>query len=652
MRREDEARRDRAETEASRDRAPAWLQGPAYAPVCLFLIVLATLLVYANTFRAAWHFDDNSHILQSRRLRDLGNFWPPSGTRYVGYLSFALNYRFGGLNVVGYHVVNTAVHAVNGVLVWWLVLLLFRTPRLAGAARAGTPRLAALTAGLLFVVHPVQTQAVTYIIQRFASMAALFYLLCVALYVKARLSAFEGRRPRAVLWPYLAALLAALLAMGAKEISVTLPVVLGMCEWVLFRAAPDSRAGRAPGLKRAAWLAPFVVVLVAIPLQFLSRDGHSEGVVSELQELTHETLAISRASYLMTQLRVLVTYLRLLALPVKQNFDYDYPVYRSVLAPAVWLSFILLAALFGWALAVLFRTRRRPAACLTLAAMGIVWFFVTLSVESSVIPIRDVIYEHRLYLPGFGVALAFAAGVFHLLARLGVKRVVPAAAGVLAFTVLPLGVAAHVRNRVWRDELTLWSDVVAKSPNKARPHNNLGFAHETSGAVQAAMAEYRQALALREDYALAHYNLGNIYEKLGRNEAAMDQYETAFRIFPGYAQARNNAGVLLCRKKRIEEAIAHFKAAVALRADYADAHNNLGSAYYMQGAVDEAIAEYRIAVALNPSFLEAHYNLGVLYGKKGLRDEAAAAFRTALRVRPDHAKARQMLEELDRPATP
>ncbi|HAG50864.1 MAG TPA: hypothetical protein DCL42_05950, partial [Deltaproteobacteria bacterium] len=193
--------------------------------ITFLLTTVSAFLIYSNTFSSPFHFDDTPNIVENYKLRDLSIFWPPSDTRYIGSLSFALNYYFSGLNVFGYHLVNIIIHIINSILVWWLVILTFRTPVM---ERINTnPQLKyfiAITASLLFVSHPIQTQAVTYIVQRFASLATLFYLLSLTLYIKAKLQTIQVEAKdenkffsTSTLTFYLLSLISAILAMKTKE---------------------------------------------------------------------------------------------------------------------------------------------------------------------------------------------------------------------------------------------------------------------------------------------------------------------------------------------------------------------------------------------------------------------------------------------------
>ncbi|HET6464341.1 MAG TPA: tetratricopeptide repeat protein, partial [Nitrospiria bacterium] len=219
----------------------------------LLLIGLIAPLIYSNTFSASFHLDDAQNIVDNPKIKHLASLLDFSGSRYVGFLTFALNYRFGGLSLFGFHLVNLMIHMTNGILVYILIRLLFQAPRLAPQpAFAAAPPAIALCTALLFVVHPLQTQAVTYIVQRFASLASLFYLLTVVCYLRWRLCPPESKRRS--LW-YAAAFLMTLLAMKTKEITFTLPAMLLLLEFVAF--GPPTR-------KQWIGLIPFFLTLPLI----------------------------------------------------------------------------------------------------------------------------------------------------------------------------------------------------------------------------------------------------------------------------------------------------------------------------------------------------------------------------------------------------
>ncbi|MBI3611208.1 MAG: tetratricopeptide repeat protein [Nitrospirae bacterium] len=573
----------------------------------LLLLAILVILVYSNTFSASFHFDDGRNIVNNPQIRNLSNFLDLSGTRYIGFLSFALNYHFGGLSVFGYHLVNLAIHILNGFLVYLLVVLLFK------AVQGSDPLPAAswipLATALLFIAHPLQTQAVTYIVQRFASLSALFYLLSVVCHLKWRLTPSQLENQNLKLktfntpW-YALALLSTVLAMKTKENSFTLPLMLFLIEAVFFQPMTA---------RRWATLIPFLATLLIIPFSRVDAVGEAEG------GLAQETVEISRESYLLTQFRVMVTYIRLLFLPIHQNLDYDYPIYHSLLELPVFFSFLFLLSFLVLAVFLLFNSKFKTTRLSSsksqysqLIAFGLLWFFLTLSVESSIIPIRDVIFEHRVYLPSVGFFLAAVLTAGAIFDRWSMKRVGKGIA--LAVVLLSLSTATYQRNAVWKDKVSLWKDVVRKSPNKARAHYYLAGAYQHAGRMHEAVQEYAVAINLRPEYAEAYYNAGAVYKELGSLEEALRAYQKAVLLLPRSAEVHNNLGNVLLSLKRLEE----------------------------------AAWEYQIALRIKPDFAGAYYNLGIVYKDLGRIEEAIRAFQEALNLQPDFSPARQAIESLSR----
>jgi Flp pilus assembly protein TadD len=334
-------------------------------------------------------------------------------------------------------------------------------------------------------------------------------------------------------------------------------------------------------------------------------------------------------------------------LPANQNVDYDYPVYSSFFEPGVFLSFIFLLSFVFLAVYLFARSRRTGNVYALLASFGIIWFFLTLSVESGVIPIKDVIFEHRLYLPGVGAVIAFSSAAFYVFGLLEPKvSPLVAACVLLVVTSLPLGVAAHQRNYVWGDGVTFWEDVVKKSPGKARGHNNLGEAYNNRGLVDEAIEELEIALELKPGYAEAHTNLGIAYTKKGLLDEAEVEHLEALKIIPDYAVAHNNLGIVYAGKGELDRAVKEYKTALRLMPEDPEIHNNLGVAYASQGRTSEAMEEFKKAIRLVPHNINARYNLALAYRDKGLKEESIRELEEVLRIRPDDAKARKALESL------
>lgn len=579
------------------------------------LAVLAafTFIIYSNTLNGPFVFDDGLYIVKNPQIQDPSLLWPPS-SRYLAYLSFALNYSLGGLDTFGYHLFNVAVHMANSALVFAFALLLFKTSALKGRGLEGYALPTAIIASFLFAAHPVQTQAVSYITQRLASLAALFYLLSLVLYLKWRISEGKGRA-----FFYIAALLSAVAAQFTKEIGFTLPFVMLLAEFAFFRGAGSTG-------KRFAALAPFLLTLAIVPALLFGPElsaGLDPGVSGSIRaHQIRDLTTISSHDYMATQLRVMVTYLRLIVLPVGQNIDYDYPLFTSFFAPKVLLSAILVASVFGLGVFLFIRGLKQKSSLSLLAGFGILFFFIAISIESSIIPIKDVIYEHRLYLPNAGAALFFSAMLMWLFDVFKKKSALKASALLWAIVVtivlsVPLAAAAWSRNSMWSDEILLWGDAVAKSPVSARARNNLGTALYLKGLKAEGMAEFKKAVSLDASFADARYNLGNAYKDMGQMDEAIAEFEEAVRFDPLKLSARNNLGLAYYSAGSYGKAVREFEALLVLAPSHYRARGSLGLAYLKMGRPEEAAAEFRAALAINPGFEDALRNLNEIELEKG-----------------------------------
>ena len=503
------------------------------------MIVLAGYIPYSNVLNASFVFDDFPNIVTNPAVKSLSNFlpggivWSQIPTRFIGYLSFALNYRFGGLDVSGYHLTNIFLHIVNALLVYALAFLVQTTPGFLQGKETHPSKGLPVLCALLFAVHPVQTQAVSYIVQRFASLATMFYLGAVVAFIKARLTmkgVREGEGGGPVPW-YVVSLGCALLAMKTKEIAFTLPAVVALAEASFFRG--DWR-------KRLALVFPYLMVAMVIPLSLISTEQPLGKILSDASEKTHLETDLTRVSYLLTQFRVIATYFRLLLFPANQNLDYDFPASGSLLDPQVLLSLLLLLLLLGAAVFLFVKSRAEGDGRFRLAAFGIIWFFAALAVESSVIPIADVIFEHRVYLPSVGAFVSLASLASLAFGHVGTPKKNILAVILSGFIVIALAGATYSRNRVWQANLVLWEDVAVKSPGKARPHYNLGVAYEEKGRFREAIVQYRTALEIRRGYHEAQNNLGVLYAKTGWIDNAIRHFEAAVELEPGDAGYRIN----------------------------------------------------------------------------------------------------------------
>ena len=417
------------------------------------LLALLIIIIYSNTLNVPFDWDDDTWLVRNPLVKDLHYFFglsTPKGIdpylyssfiyRYIGYLTFALNYKFNGLSLAGYHIVNIAIHIANSILVFFLVLLTFKTPFFVGYERNGSTASRhsqgsspinelthspiyssiAFFSALLFAVHPLQTEVVTNVYQRFASLAAFCYILSLITYIKSRLSEDKLRR----LFYYGICLISAILAMKTKENAFTLPIIIVLYEFCFFNipsvsplphlnSSPSSSPsclGAFASSQRLLYLIPLLLTLTIIPLTYISVPGVHQIYLS----VRGGARNFSRWEYFFTQFRVVVTYLRMLFFPVKLNIAYEYPVFRSFFEPQVMLSFVFLSFLFGTGIYLLWKAKSIEHRAHRLLGFGILWFFITLSVESSVIPLTELINGYRVYLPSVGIIITVVAGVFVL----------------------------------------------------------------------------------------------------------------------------------------------------------------------------------------------------------------------------------------------
>ena len=552
--------------------------------ISIGIIFCLGFLVYSNTFHSSFHFDDLPSIVANPAIRDihhLQSIWSFLPRRFLLYLSLALNYHLGGLDVFGYHLFNLAVHLISAVLVCWLVRLTFLCPAMKEEKISRHANTISLFAGLIFAAHPIQTQAVTYIIQRAASMATMFYLASLCFYVKSRL-AREGvfASPKGEAIYYTGSLVLAIAAMFTKETAITLPLMILLYEFFFFKI--DWRR-----------VAPFLFTLFIIPLTMLL----TETGAARLHQLSSEP-GISPAHYLFTQFRVMITYVRLVFLPFAQNIDYDYPVYKDLFEWPVLAGLLFLSAVLYGAKRLFLKYR--------LVSFGIIWFFLTLLPESSFLPIKDVIYEHRLYLPMAGFSMFFVGALYYFFAQDGRGR---KAAAVLTIIIACCSVMAYQRNKVWKDEFTLWEDTIQKSPHKTRPYINLAFAYDKQGDLPRVLSNYNKAIEIDPKYPDAYYNRGLVYYRQGQMPQALADFNKVIELSPDFADAHNNRGLVYYYQGSFSKAIDEYDKAIALKPDYAAAYNNRAIVYYRSKEFEKAWADVRKAQGLgfvpNPGFISA-----------------------------------------------
>jgi tetratricopeptide (TPR) repeat protein len=535
-----------------------------------------------------------------------------SKQRPIPYISFALNYYFHQYDVAGYHVVNILIHMITGILLYFFVRTTLNLPTL--RSKYESYKWLPLLSTLIWIVHPLHTQSVTYVVQRMNSMAAMFYVLSLFLYVKARITEKKSKK-----WAlFSACALSGLLALGSKENAATLPFFIVLYEWYFFQDL--SKAWVKQSLKYFIGIAILIGLIALIYL-----GGNPWEKLGSIRDFANREFTFMER--VLTQFRVVIHYVSLLIFPhpSRLNLDYDFPLSHSLTEPITTLfSMVAIAGLIG--LAIYLAKKER------LVSFCILWFLGNLVIESSVIPLA-IIFEHRTYLPSMLVSLlAVSLGYRYIKPQWG--KVAGLCALILVIMVFSLW--TYERNSIWSDEITLWRDCVAKAPKKARSRVNLAFALDRKGRLQEALSHYYEALRINPDSWEAHYDLARLLVRQERIDEGISHYYEALRINPEFAEAHFNLGGVLIGQERFDEAIKHYYKALEIRPDYAKAHRDLGIALEKQGRSKEAIDHYLEALQINPDFAEAHYSLGNALMHQGDIDKAVGHYYKTLRIDPDH----------------
>lgn len=572
-----------------RRRAPAASHGSRIGiphQAAVLIVLLATAMVYANSLPNQFVFDDTENIVTNPYIRSLGNIPRIIGLtgdrplyRPVRHVSYALDYFVSGLNPVGYHVSNILYHGLAAVLVYGIITVI---------AEDG---FIALFAALLFALHPVQTDSVTYLSGRRDVLCGLFYLLGFLAFVQYR---------KAYRFRYLmVALVCYVISVFSKEMGITLPAMFLLYD--ITRKTDD----RTP-LRSFAKAVPATVKQHQTFYAALFVGG---GLFAAYKLIFHNPSQAagywggSLYTNFLTVAKVHGHYIQLLLFPRTLNADYSFnafPVSNSILEPATLLSVLVLPAILVLTLR-LARHHRMYLFCW-------LWFVLTLLPVSHIFPHHELLAEHYLYIPMFGFALFVALAARDAIQWSGRKNLILA---LLGLVLLLLAGRTMARNRDWRDDLTLWGKTIQTAPECARAHNNLGRALTFHGEPRKAVAELRQALRIKPDYPEAYANLGVAYGSI----------------------------------EMTDQARASFARAIALNPHFSEAYYNLGVSYATAGDLGPAVEAFEQAVRSNPGLAGAHYNLGLAYRKLHRTDQARFHFEQALKLARD-----QRLEEKSRTA--
>ena len=582
---------------------------------CSFaVIILISLLSYFNIFENSFHFDDFGYIVNNEGLKEYfrhpTTFKPVDPivftllnleNRSVVMDSFFLNYSVGGFNVFGFHIFNISVHILTCLLIFVLLketLCNFRFSKNGFKSDAGIN--IPLLSSLLFAVHPINTQAVTYISNRSTLLATFFFLSSFFFLIKYTRSALYSS---AFSFIFLSAI-SLLMGFGSKPIIISFPAVFII--YYLFFLSQKSSAIKKDLLNKLTSSIGFCIIASPLILTVFSKYINSQwlsainikplSLINSL--LSPVTMAlnltkdyISSFLYLLTEFKVIVFYyLKIIFFPFNQNVDPDFHIAQGLTdIPVLFCLFlIILLLIIG-----LYFYKKNP-----LITFGIFWFYITLLPTSSIIPLLDPVAEHRIYLPFVGIAIIFSVflSAFY-------KKNQKSTAGLIAsliFIIAPIVILSSLtiqRNFTWKDDVSLWSDAAEKSPLKPRPFTNLGESYEKKADYQKAIHSFKKAVSLAPDYDYAHNNLGTVYGKLNQFDLAIKEYLHVLKV----------------------------------NDQFTEAHYNLGKAYEMKGMLDEAVQEYLKTIGQQRDFYQAYFNLASIYSRRESYKKAISTYQKFLK---------------------
>ncbi|MCP4345200.1 MAG: tetratricopeptide repeat protein [Desulfobacterales bacterium] len=639
------------------------------------IFVLWIFIIYSNTLNGPFVFDDKLNIRDNSHIRltkltiegiEKAGFESHASNRPVANITFALNYYLHKYNLPGYHLFNILIHIITGILLYFFVktILKILNPNSENYNYQQPAFQIAFFTALIWLVHPVQTQSVTYIVQRMNIMAAMFYILSLLCYIKARISQKKIKK----LTLFTTSAFAGILGVGSKEIAVTLPFFIFFYEWYFFQK-----------FNKRYLLFFLAGILIFFALFSLAYLGASP-VERILADYSFRDFTLKQR--VLTEFRVIIFYISLIIFPhpSRLNLVHDFPLSYSLADPiTTLLCLLIITASIGLAF---YLAKKKQA----LLSFCILWFFGNLLIESSVLGL-EIIFEHRIYMPSMLMILMGVSLVY----RLKIKRLPEA---LLIIISIFFSLWTHERNYIWSDDVLLWKDCVKKSPMKARPYGNLGTAFINRGLYKEAIPYLRKEAELapsKKRDALTQWGLA--LRKIGKNSEAIEKLSEAVKIEPFYDSpylanqilgeifqdienwekaeyyfskallksnphphlTLNSLGIALVQQGKTEGAIKRFRQAADISPSYKEPRRNLkkvadlllnrGAEFEIKGLIEKAIPNYKKAVELNPEFAEAYLNLGNALAKTGKIREAVKAYRKILEINPNHEKARFFLKK-------
>jgi len=592
-------------------------------PLFLALLLGLTVIAYANTFNTPFVFDDIYQIAENENLHMTRLSWDQvthategkALLRPLSAITMAFNYYFGGTDPIGYHLVNLFIHLSTGIFLFFLIILTFqvggfsRQIHFMGEASEVSDQiyLIAFFGVLFWLLSPVQTNAVTYIIQRMTSLAVMFFILTLLLYVKGRIKLRLEHTKTATAY-FAGSFFCMLCAISSKEIAGTLPFVILLYEWFFFQNLRSLKS-------KKGFLLCVIALIIFFAIAYTYLGPHPVKKILR----SYGQWEFTPKERLFTEFRVIAYYLSLIVFPhpKRLNLDHDYPLSETLISPmttgmaAVMIISLLLMTIY---------TARKYR----LLSFCLLWFLVNLAIESSIIGI-EIIYEHRLYLPSIALYLAAVVLAYRYIPQKWISLTV------LSIIALLLCSWTYQRNQVWTNNVALWTDCALKSPRKARPWQNLGYSFSKNHNFAEAARYYQKSLEIEKD-ADTYYKRGYALRQLGHHVSAVEALLSALEMDYRKNGIQSQLAYEFAAIGEFKKSLKYYRSAVEQDPADRTARNNLHSLLNFVQKCQKPTPCVKQGIQKNPDNPALYFKLGTLYESKGQLEKASTAYKKTLKM--------------------